>query len=72
MIVSTIGSRDLLRILRSGSGKAFAWGFIERKTGINLFIINNSEPGGFEPPIQFNPYNGLANRRFRPLSHSSI
>src|SRR5213594_2107183 len=31
-----------------------------------------AERGGFEPPIGFNPYNGLANRRFRPLSHLSI
>ena len=30
-----------------------------------------AERGGFEPPIRFNPYNGLANRRFRPLSHLS-
>src|SRR6266404_9927930 len=31
-----------------------------------------AERGGFEPPVRFNPYNGLANRRFRPLSHLSI
>jgi hypothetical protein len=31
-----------------------------------------AERGGFEPPVQFYPYNGLANRRFRPLSHLSI
>ena len=30
-----------------------------------------AERGGFEPPIRFNPYNGLANRRFQPLSHLS-
>lgn len=30
-----------------------------------------AERGGFEPPIRFYPYNGLANRRFRPLSHLS-
>ena len=30
-----------------------------------------AERGGFEPPIQFYSYNGLANRRFRPLSHLS-
>jgi hypothetical protein len=30
-----------------------------------------AERGGFEPPVRFNPYNGLANRRFRPLSHLS-
>ena len=31
-----------------------------------------AERGGFEPPVRFNPYNGLANRRFRPLSHLSV
>src|SRR5437867_13333598 len=31
-----------------------------------------AERGGFEPLVRFNPYNGLANRRFRPLSHLSI
>src|ERR1700733_4407805 len=35
-------------------------------------IIKLAERGGFEPPVRFNPYNGLANRRFRPLSHLSI
>ena len=30
-----------------------------------------AEKGGFEPPVRFYPYNGLANRRFRPLSHLS-
>ena len=30
-----------------------------------------AERGGFEPPVQCYPYNGLANRRFRPLSHLS-
>ena len=45
--------------------------------GHAVFIKNGLEPlkmaerGGFEPPIRFNPYNGLANRRFRPLSHLS-
>jgi integrase len=32
---------------------------------------SRTERGGFEPPIQFDPYSGLANRRFRPLSHLS-
>jgi hypothetical protein len=30
-----------------------------------------TEKGGFEPPIPKNQYNGLANRRFQPLSHLS-
>ena len=37
-------------------------------------IINKkklAERGGFEPPVQCYPYNGLANRHFRPLSHLS-
>jgi Phage integrase family len=32
---------------------------------------SGTERGGFEPPIGFDTYNGLANRRFRPLSHLS-
>jgi site-specific recombinase XerC len=32
---------------------------------------SRTERGGFEPPVRFDPYNGLANRRFRPLSHLS-
>jgi hypothetical protein len=31
-----------------------------------------AERGGFEPPVRFYPYNGLANRPFRPLRHLSI
>lgn len=30
-----------------------------------------AEKGGFEPPIEFYPYNGLANRRLQPLGHLS-
>ena len=33
--------------------------------------IKLAERGGFEPPIRFNPYNGLANRRLQPLGHLS-
>ncbi len=33
---------------------------------------SQAERGGFEPPIGFDTYNGLANRRFRPLSHLSV
>ena len=38
----------------------------------NLDFGKMAERGGFEPPVRFNPYNGLANRRFRPLSHLSV
>ena len=30
-----------------------------------------AERGGFEPPVEFDPYDGLANRSFRPLRHLS-
>ena len=30
-----------------------------------------AERGGFEPPVRYDPYDGLANRCFRPLSHLS-
>ena len=43
---------------------------IATKLGLVLKAIS-AERGGFEPPIQFDPYSGLANRRFRPLSHLS-
>ena len=32
---------------------------------------NLAETTGFEPVVAFNGYNGLANRRFQPLSHVS-
>ncbi|MDB5349209.1 MAG: xerC 3 [Planctomycetota bacterium] len=32
---------------------------------------SRTERGGFEPPNRLSPVNGLANRRFRPLSHLS-
>ena len=30
-----------------------------------------AERAGFEPAVRCNPYDGLANRYFRPLSHLS-
>src|ERR1700690_4449400 len=30
-----------------------------------------AERGGFEPPVEVSPYDGLANSCFRPLSHLS-
>ena len=35
-------------------------------------LSHSAEREGFEPSIQFNPYDGLANRSFRPLRHLSI
>ncbi len=31
-----------------------------------------AERGGFEPPVQNDPYVGLANRWFQPLTHLSL
>ncbi len=31
-----------------------------------------AERGGFEPPVQFNPYGSLANYWFKPLTHLSV
>ena len=33
--------------------------------------VKMAERGGFEPPVEFDPYDGLANRSFRPLRHLS-
>lgn len=35
-----------------------------RQQGLKLAVRE-----GFEPSVQFNPYDGLANRSFRPLRH---
>jgi hypothetical protein len=37
----------------------------------SLFILS-AERGGFEPPVQNDPYVGLANRWFQPLTHLSL
>ena len=33
---------------------------------------NVAEIVGFEPTVEFNPYDGLANRCLKPLSHISV
>jgi hypothetical protein len=39
---------------------------------IRRFLLKfMAETTGFEPVVVFNDYNGLANRRFQPLSHVS-
>jgi hypothetical protein len=35
------------------------------------FDVIPTERGGFEPPKPVSQFNGLANRRYRPLSHLS-
>ena len=45
---------------------------LQRVTGLSSSRQPEStERGGFEPPVRCDTYNGLANRRFRPLSHLS-
>lgn len=39
--------------------------------GLTGLVSFTAERTGFEPAVRFNPYIGLANRRFRPLSHLS-
>ena len=34
-----------------------------------LSLLGLAEREGFEPSVQFNPYDDLANRSFRPLRH---
>ena len=34
--------------------------------------LSLAEKGGFEPPVQFNPYGSLANYWFQPLTHLSV
>jgi hypothetical protein len=44
------------------------WVVGRQKTSAYLL---RTERGGFEPPMGCDTHNGLANRRFRPLSHLS-
>ncbi len=36
------------------------------------YFKTSAERVGFEPTVQFNPYDDLANRSFRPLRHLSF
>ena len=38
---------------------------------VSEVIRPRTERGGFEPPKPVSQFNGLANRRYRPLSHLS-
>ncbi len=47
----------------------------EVEKGLPPFLWGQSlfaERGGFEPPVQFNPYDSLANYWFKPLTHLSV
>jgi hypothetical protein len=41
------------------------------EVGCGRMMDPETERTGFEPVVGFNPYTGLANRRYRPLSHLS-
>ena len=42
-----------------------------RKFAEPFYQTSSAERVGFEPTVQFNPYDDLANRSFRPLRHLS-
>jgi hypothetical protein len=60
--------------------KGVSWRVIKLKKPVNkgfegfegLLILLLAERVGFEPTVQFNPYDDLANRSFRPLRHLSL
>ena len=66
----------------AGFEPATSWSQTRRDNRATLHpeLINNqtyklqkpAERGGFEPPVRFDPYDGLANRSFRPLRHLSL
>ena len=39
---------------------------------MDVLELAMAENGGFEPPIELSPYNGLANRRLQPLGQLSV
>jgi hypothetical protein len=40
--------------------------------GLTALLFRVAVREGFEPSVQFNPYDGLANRSFRPLRHLTL
>jgi hypothetical protein len=54
--------------IRSNAQKRSA-NYLPRNARNSLKIM--AESGGFEPPVQVSPYNGLANRRLQPLGQLS-
>ncbi len=58
---------------RRGSQSALKMKQVPLFAGLeSIKLAYQAERGGFEPPMGFDPHNGLANRRFRPLSHLSL
>ncbi len=57
------GNHFKLRLVIPGTNKPPAF----RRT-----VCVVAERGGFEPPVQFNPYGSLANYWFKPLTHLSV
>jgi hypothetical protein len=47
---------------------------VTKRKPLDIYVegrLKEAERTGFEPAVGFDPYTGLANRRFRPLSHLS-
>ena len=53
----------------AGFEPATSWSQTRRDTGLRYIPNFLAVREGFEPSVQFNPYDGLANRSFRPLRH---
>src|SRR5271157_3989020 len=47
-------------------------GCLYTSAGLSSALVVGAERGGFEPPRPVAQSNGLANRRYRPLSHLSL
>src|SRR5271166_5080239 len=47
-------------------------GCLYPSAGLSFTLVVGAERGGFEPPRPVSQSNGLANRRYRPLSHLSL
>jgi hypothetical protein len=59
--------------LRGVSGRRGASGEGREKAPLQAEeALVKTERAGFEPAVRFNPYDGLANRSFRPLRHLSL
>ena len=53
------------------SGISETPGIAASRGDVRLLAVQPTERGGFEPPKPVSQFNGLANRRYRPLSHLS-
>jgi hypothetical protein len=68
-----LGYRSQIRVRMSSEVNAtFIMVYQETRGFIGVYLKGMAENGGFEPPIELSPYNGLANRRLQPLGQLSV